>query len=55
MEKETYEVVCWPEIQFLFGIAGFEENAYLINDDKGMAEFGSSAYFVNSKWLCRVT
>lgn len=55
MKRETYEVVCWPEIQFLFNIAGFEENAYLINDDKGLAEFGSSSYFVRSDWLKRVT
>lgn len=51
MKQETFEVVCWPEIQFLFGKEGFEQNAYLINDEKGLADFGSSAYFVNSDWL----
>lgn len=55
MKREVYEIVCWPDIQFLLNIDGFEENAYLINDDKGMQEFGSSAYFVNSDWLNRVT
>ena len=27
MKQDTYEVVCWPEIQFLFGEDGFEQNA----------------------------
>ena len=43
MKQDTYEVVCWPEIQFLFGEEGFEQNAYLINDEKGIDDFGSSA------------
>ena len=51
MKQDTFEVVCWPEIQFLFGEEGFEQNSYLINDDKGVEDFGSSAYFVNSYWL----
>ncbi len=51
MNDETYEIVCWPEIQSLLGIDGFKDNAYLINDDKGMNDFGNSAYFVNSGWL----
>ena len=51
MEKELFEVVCWPEVQMLFELEGFRENAYLVNDDKGMLEFGSSAYFVRKSWL----
>ncbi|MGM9741671.1 MAG: hypothetical protein ACI3ZC_01260 [Candidatus Cryptobacteroides sp.] len=51
MDKETFEVVCWPESQMLMELDGFEENSYLVNDDKGLHEFGSSAYFVNRKWL----
>ena len=51
MDKETFEVVCWPESQMLMELDGFEENSYLVNDDKGLLEFGSSAYFVNRKWL----
>ena len=50
MDKETFEVVCWPESQMLMELDGFEENSYLVNDDKGMLEFGSSAFFVNRKW-----
>ena len=51
MDKDTFEVVCWPEIQMLMELDGFEENSYLVNDDRGLLEFGSSAYFVNRKWL----
>ena len=51
MDNETFEVVCWPESQMLMELDGFEENSYLVNDDRGLLEFGSSAYFVNRKWL----
>lgn len=51
MDKETFEVVCWPESQILMELDGFEENSYLVNDDRGLLEFGSSAFFVNKKWL----
>lgn len=51
MDKETFEVVCWPESQMLMELDGFEENSYLVNDDRGLLEFGSSAFFVNKKWL----
>ena len=51
MDKETFEVVCWPESHMLMELDGFEENSYLVNDDKGLLEFGSSAYFVKRKWL----
>lgn len=46
-----YEVVTWPDVQELMGLHGFEENSYLINDDKGVEDFGSSAYFVSVEWL----
>ena len=51
MDKDTFEVVCWPESQMLMELDGFEENSYLVNDDRGPLEFGSSAYFVNRTWL----
>lgn len=51
MDNETFEVVGWPESQMLMELDGFEENSYLVNDNKGLLEFGSSAYFVNRKWL----
>lgn len=51
IKRDTYEVVCWPDVQHLMEIEGFDENSYLIDDDKGLDDFGSSAYFVNSQWL----
>lgn len=47
---DKYIVVQWPEIQELMEIEGFRDNSYLINDEKGLEEFGSSAYFVNYNW-----
>lgn len=51
---ELYEVVMWPECQDLMDKEGWEDNSYLINDDKGLDKFGSSAYFVNKSWLDEV-
>lgn len=47
----AYVPICWPEIQHYMDLPGFDENAYLINDEHGMDEFGSSAYFVDEDWL----
>lgn len=49
--NDTYEIVCWPDVQHLFELEGFYDNSYLVSDNKGLEDFGSSAYFVNSKWL----
>lgn len=46
-----YTVITWPEIQNLMVKDGFEDNSYLVNDDKGIDDFGSSAYFVDFDWL----
>ena len=32
----------------------FKNHSYLINDDQGMQDFGSSAYFVEKNWLNKV-
>lgn len=48
-----YVVVSWPDSQDLMGKPGFRENAYLVNDEKGMQVFGSSAYFVDEEWLAK--
>lgn len=50
MESTLYRVVTWPEIQDLMVEDSFEEHSYLINDNKGMEDFGSSAYFVDVDW-----
>jgi hypothetical protein len=47
----AYVVIGWPDIQQYMGIPGFEENSYLVNDEKGVEDFGSSAYFVDEDWL----
>ena len=47
----AYIPICWPEIQHYMELPGFDENAYLINDDHGIDDFGSSAYFVDEDWL----
>lgn len=48
---ETYVAITFPEIQEYMEQEGFEENAYLINDEHGINVFGSSSYFVNTEWL----
>lgn len=46
-----YVVITWPYSQDLMDKPGFEENSYLVNDEKGMRDFGGSAYFVDEDWL----
>ena len=46
-----YTVITWPDIQTYMEEPDFEEHSYLINDDKGIEDFGSSAYFVEAEWL----
>lgn len=52
--EETFVIVQWPEIQDLMEKEGFEENAYLGNDDQFLEKYGSSAYFVSQDWLSNV-
>ena len=49
----TYTVVTWPEVQLLMDLEGFREHSYLINDEQGLNDFGSSAYFVETEWLSK--
>lgn len=49
----TYTVVTWPEVQLLMDLEGFKEHSYLINDEQGLSDFGSSAYFVETEWLLK--
>jgi len=48
--KEKFIVVEWPEIQELQEHEDFLDNAYPILDDKGIADYGGSAYFVKEIW-----
>ena len=52
--KVSMEVVCWPESQNLMGKEGFFENCSLINSERGLEVYGSSAYLVNSEWYDKV-
>lgn len=49
-----YTVVTWPDVQYLMDKEGFEENSHLINDEKGLDKYGSSAYFVNFAWASAI-
>lgn len=55
MKTDLFEIVCWPDVQHLMEIEGFRENSYLITDEKGLQEYGSSAYFVRHEWLSKNT
>ena len=43
-------IICWPESQELMGFDGFRENCSLINGEKGLDIYGSSAYLVDKDW-----
>ena len=46
MKIETFVVVDWPESQDLMGYDWFTTECHLINDNRGLDQYGSSAYFV---------
>lgn len=46
MNETVYIVVQWPEVQDLMEESWFDEECFLVNDDNGLTQFGSSAYFV---------
>lgn len=46
-----YEIIQWPQVQDLMDKEGFHENSYLVNDEQGINQYGSSAYFVKREWL----
>jgi len=43
---KRYIIVMWPESQGLFEFDWFKKECYLINDDEGLEQYGSSAYFI---------
>lgn len=49
-----YSIITFPDIQEYMELEGFDENAFLINDSKGLELFGSSAYFVNEEWINKI-
>ena len=44
------KIICWPESQMLFDKKGFKSNCELINSEKGVEKYGSSAYLVDEDW-----
>jgi len=51
MKNDGFVVISWPESQIYMNLDGFKENSYLVNDDKGLGDFGSSSYFVKRSWI----
>lgn len=51
VDEDDFTVISWPEVQELMDKEGFDTNASLANDEWCLEEYGSSAYFVNKKWL----
>lgn len=45
------KAVMWPESQDLMCFEGFDEHSELINTEKGLDKYGSSAYYVDEDWL----
>lgn len=52
-EEDVFVVICWPDIQELMDMEGFEENSILINDGSLYEKYGDSAYLVNLDWLSK--
>ena len=42
-----YQIIEWPYIQEYMEYDGFETNAYLINEESWIDQYGPSSYFVN--------
>lgn len=53
--ETKYLIVTWPDIQHIMDLDGFDKHSYLINDEQGIEDFGSSAYFVLEEWYKRAT
>ena len=46
-----YIIMPWPEIQDWMEEPDFKDHSYLMNDDRGVEEYGSSTYFVDVLWM----
>jgi len=47
---EDYEIIGWPEIQFIMDLEGFKGNSSLIEENDNIG-IGSSTYLVSKEWL----
>ena len=43
-------IVCWPHSQDIMEKEGFLDHCSLINSEKGLDAYGSSAYLVDKEW-----
>lgn len=50
LKKDGYAIMTWPDSQELMDMQGFSENTWLINDERGLNRFGSSAYVYDIDW-----
>lgn len=50
LKEKGYTIVVWPESQELIEREGFTDNCFLINDEEGLKNYGSSAYVVWEEW-----
>lgn len=47
---DNYEIIGWPEIQYIMDEPGFRENSALIDINENIG-IGSSTYLVSKGWL----
>lgn len=50
LKKEGLEIITWPDSQLLIDTHGYRKHSWLINDERGLNRFGSSAYVVEINW-----
>ena len=52
-DEVKYVVIQWPDIQAFMEYPEFATDCFLVNDERGMEVFGSSAYFVPENLILR--
>ena len=54
IDKDTFVVVMWPDVQEYQDMEGFDTNSVLINDELLLGEYGGNAYLVRCYWLYEI-
>lgn len=52
-KDDEFILVTWPDIQYYYDLDGWEDNSFLVNDENGLEQYGSSAYFLKKSWYCK--
>lgn len=52
--KDKFIIVEWPEVQKYMEKDGFNDNAFLINDESWLDQYGSSSYFIKESWKYKI-